>query len=178
MQKLFFTFTRKSFDMRNLYLFFLCLFSSITNLTAQKAEPLIVHFDKNFYVAGEDIWYKIYFPNAIPKVESGVVHVEWLSPQGSIIEQQKLPIKANYAIGDLAIPYDWKEGNYLCRVYTLAGLNEQNPYFQRVVPIFNLAETPAEIDESENNNLFDETNSAKATSDLNINLNFNKKNIT
>ena len=32
-------------------------------LTAQKAEILYTHFDKPFYVSGEDVWYKVYFKN-------------------------------------------------------------------------------------------------------------------
>ncbi len=162
-----------------MYKFFPILLFSISllsSITAQKAEQLLVHFDKNFYAAGEDAWYRIYFKNKVSEIESGVIHVEWLSPNGQIIEHQKLPVKANYAIGDLAIPYDWSEGNYLFRAYTAAGLNYgKDNYFQQVIPVFNLAETPAKISAEESNTLPILDKNPTSENDLAVDLIFNKK---
>lgn len=125
-------------------LLFLLLFSF--QLSAQKAEVLHTHFDKPFYVSGEDVWYKIYFKNKVEDIQSGVVHVEWVAPNGRIVERQKLKIIDNYAIGDFAVPYDWKEGNYEFRAFTSWALNfGEAAYVQQVIPIYNLLDTPEEI---------------------------------
>ena len=125
----------------------ICLFLSFPVFT-QTVEKLQVHFDKSFYVSGEDVWYKIYFENEPATIQSKVVRVEWLSPKGEIILQQKLKVENNFAIGDLAIPYDWSEGNYLFRAYTLWGLNfGDQQYFQQIIPVYNLLETPKTIEQ-------------------------------
>lgn len=145
------------------------LFFSLNSL-AQTAEKLQVHFDKPFYVAGEDAWYKIYFENEPSDIQSKVVRVDWVHPDGRIVLQQKLKVENNYAIGDLAIPYDWSEGNYLFRAYTLWGLNFGDKQFlQQVIPIYNLLETPRI---AENLTELDETisNADYTFSDLQINL--------
>ncbi len=119
----------------------LCL--TALELTAQTREPIQVHFDKPFYVAGEDAWYKLYFQIAATEMQSKVARVEWIAPNGRMIAQQKLSITDNYAIGDMAIPYNWQEGNYLFRAYTLWDLNfGETASFQQVIPIYNLQETP------------------------------------
>lgn len=125
--------------------YFFCFFFLFHFLStnAQVAEELAVHFDKPFYVAGEDAWFKIYFKNDAKEIKSKVIRVDWLSPNGEILQQQKLRVENNYAIGDLPIPYDWAEGNYQFRAYTLWGLNfGETNYFQQVIPIYNLEETP------------------------------------
>ncbi len=119
-------------------------FSILTSLISiviygQTAEPLIVHFDKDFYVSGEDSWYTIYFQKELSGIESKVVRVEWIAPNGTIVQQQKLKVVDNVAIGDLAIPYDWTEGVYLFRAYTLWSLNfGEAAIFQQEIPIYNL----------------------------------------
>lgn len=149
--------------------------SLTSNTSAQKAEQLLVHFDKNFYVAGEDAWYKIYFTNSASEIESSVVHIEWLTPNGRVIEQQNLPVKDNYTVGDLAIPYDWTEGNYLFQAYTVAGLNYgQDNHFRQVIPVFNLAETPVEITKIDSTLISDSDKEEITKSDLDIELIFDK----
>ena len=149
------------------------LFLSL-NCLAQTAEKLQVHFDKPFYVSGEDAWYKIYFENKPSDIQSKVVRVEWVHPDGRIAIQQKLKVENNYARGDLAIPYDWSEGNYLFRAYTLWGLNfGDQQFFQQVIPIYNLLETPRI---AENPTELEEKTSIidYPSSDLQINLSTDK----
>ncbi len=121
--------------------FFLSILLTLISITiySQTAEPLTVHFDKDFYVSGEDSWYTVYFQKELAAIESKVVRVEWIAPDGTIVQQQKLKVIDNVAIGDLAIPYDWTEGVYLFRAYTLWSLNfGREAVFQKEIPIYNL----------------------------------------
>lgn len=120
----------------------------LTQLSAQQPERLATHFDKPFYVAGEDVWYKIYFLNEQEAIQSKVVRVEWVAPNGQLLLQQKLKVVGNYAVGDFAIPYDWQEGNYQFRAYTLWSQNfGEEQYCEKIIPIYNLQETPKEVPE-------------------------------
>ena len=150
----------------------ICLFLYFPVFT-QTAEKLQVHFDKPFYVSGEDAWYKIYFENEPATIQSKVVRVEWLSPDGAVILQQKLKVENNFAVGDLAIPYDWSEGNYLFRAYTLWGLNfGDQQYFQQIIPVYNLLETPKAAEQSIEKQPIKQTdNSSKGNLQIDITTN-------
>ena len=143
----------KKYTLKKYYLLIpIFILLQLGQLTAQVPEVLTAHFDKPFYVSGEDAWYKVYFKNKTSEIQSKVVRVEWLSPDGQILSQQKLKVEDNYAIGDLAIPYDWAEGNYLFRAYTLWGLNfGDKQYYQQVIPIYNLLESPRIAEQSKEN---------------------------
>ena len=155
----------------------LLLLCSFVPLNAQKAEQLYTHFDKPFYVSGEDVWYKVYFKNELNEIQSGVVRVEWLALDGQILKRQKLKVIDNYAIGDFAIPYDWKEGNYLFRAYTNYGLNfGKNNYFQQVIPIYNLLETPLIIAQQNIDFTKEKDIDLIASKGLTIALSFSKNN--
>ncbi|MEM6320725.1 MAG: hypothetical protein AAF960_23860 [Bacteroidota bacterium] len=131
--------------------FFLLLFLA-NQAWSQSPERLQVHFDKPFYVAGEDIWFSIYFQNASEEMQSNIVRLEWLSPDGRVVERQKLAIDGQVASGDLAIPYDWSEGNYAFRAHTVWNLNFSNtPFYERIIPIYNLLETPQIAERPEEN---------------------------
>ena len=127
--------------MTRIYTLFYILFF-VTSLSAQSAEQLTVHFDKPFYVSGENIWYKIYFGIPVDSMKSKVVRIELINSNGAKVIQQKIQIKDNYALGDMTLPYDWKEGNYLFRAYTLWSLNfGETTLFEKIIPIYNLLET-------------------------------------
>ena len=156
------------------HLFFILLFNGLClALTAQALEPIQVHFDKPFYVAGEDAWYKLYFQDKSEIIQSQVVRVEWVAPNGNVITEQKLKVTGNYAIGDLAIPYNWQEGNYLFRAYTLWNLNfGESATFQQIIPIYNLQETPEAAERT--SEIFDTISASKMESPLNISLSTNQ----
>jgi len=152
---------------------FLLLNFLLVTLAAQTPEHIQIHFDKPYYVAGEDAWYKLYFQTEAASIESKVVRVEWLAPNGSIVLQQQLKIIDNYAVGDVAIPYNWQEGNYLFRAYTLWNLNfGEATVFQRVIPIYNLEETPKIAERK--SGLADTIATVKTESPLKISLSTNQ----
>jgi hypothetical protein len=100
-------------------------------------EKIHVHFDKSFYLTGEEIHFKIYFTNE-DRVASKIVHVDLVDVGGNIIMNQILAIDQNVAKGSYSIPYNVSEANYLFRCYTQWNLNFGSSYiYYKVIPIYN-----------------------------------------
>ncbi|RMG27560.1 MAG: hypothetical protein D6730_06970 [Bacteroidetes bacterium] len=103
----------------------LILAASGLQLAAQQfvgPEQLYVHFDKAFYLAGEDLWFTVYFTNPQYR-QSEIVHVELYDPRGGLIREQMLKVENNRAHGDFALPPSLSEGYYHFRAYTHWNLN-------------------------------------------------------
>lgn len=124
-------------------------FGSLQAQNMLAPELLHVHFDKDFYLAGEDMWYSVYFTNPDYR-QSEIVHIELLGPEGQLIRKQLLKVEDHKAIGDLALPPGLKEGYYLFRAYTKLNLNfSPQVIFSHHIPIyefsFNERETEDEV---------------------------------
>lgn len=118
---------------------FITFLSTSQHLDKPDPEPeqIFAHVDKPFYTNGEVIWYKVYFLNK-EEVQSKVLHVDIVSPDGNILITQKLKIEGNNAFGDINIPLDWEEGVYLFRCYTKWNLNFNSRFsFSKQIPIYN-----------------------------------------
>ena len=85
-------------------------------------EYLHAHFDKTFYVAGEDMWYSVYFLNPYNR-QSEIVYVELINPAGKTIMHQTLKVNEDQAVGDFALPPVLDRGYYQFRAYTRWNLN-------------------------------------------------------
>ena len=100
-------------------------------------ETLYAHFDKSFYIAGEDMWYSVYFMT--PELQkSQIMHVELIGPDGKQLIKQMLRCSKARAAGDLALSPDWPTGYYLFRAYTSWNLNfSPQEIYERYIPIYN-----------------------------------------
>ncbi|MEO6851504.1 MAG: hypothetical protein ABI203_12145, partial [Mucilaginibacter sp.] len=109
-------------------------------------EKLFVHTDKNTYVAGELIWFKIYDVDGInncPTDVSKVAYVEILSNNKDVILQAKIDLKKGKGSGSLLIPVTALSGNYLLRAYTNWMKNfSADYYFNKQVTIINPLKSP------------------------------------
>ena len=103
-------------------------------------EKVYVHFDNTGYFLGENIWFKAYVVNALsnyPSDMSKTLHVELLSPEGSVISAKKLRISNGICSGDFMIQDSLPAGFYEVRAYTRAMMNfGPEVAFSRVFPIF------------------------------------------
>src|SRR6476661_4880303 len=84
-------------------------------------EKLYAHTDKNAYVAGELIWFKLYYVNAAtnqPLDLSKVAYVEVLDADGKAVAQAKIALKEGQGSGSLFIPLSAASGRYTLRAYT------------------------------------------------------------
>jgi hypothetical protein len=91
---------------------------TMKSLKAQTNEVLYTHFDQPFYIVGDEAWFKIYLlGNAT--VNSSIIHAEFVSPDGTVLNRQNLKVMDKTAHGFFKIPIDWQDGQYLFRAYTL-----------------------------------------------------------
>ncbi|MBG6234990.1 hypothetical protein IWX76_001558 [Pedobacter sp. CAN_A7] len=88
--------------------------------TAQK-EKLYVHTDKEFYLTGELLWFKVYEQRdtlAASGLFSRVVYVDVIDQQNNAVLQAKVAMKAGSGNGSLYVPVTAANGRYKLRAYT------------------------------------------------------------
>jgi hypothetical protein len=84
-------------------------------------EKLFVHTDKDFYMAGEIIWFKVYATNAQfnqPFDFSKISYVEILTRENKPVLQAKVALNNGAGNGSFQLPYSVNTGNYILRAYT------------------------------------------------------------
>jgi hypothetical protein len=86
-----------------------------------KKEKLYVHTDKEFYLTGELLWFKVYEPRdtlTASGMLSSVVYVDVLDQQNNAVLQAKIAMKAGSGNGSLYVPVNAANGRYKLRAYT------------------------------------------------------------
>jgi hypothetical protein len=110
-------------------------------------EKVYVQTDREFYTAGEDIWYKAYLVNAAsnyPTASSSNLYVELIAADASIIDKQVIYLNNGYGNGDFRIADTLSAGNYKLRAYTNWMRNFGNNFlFEKNITIKNIAKTTA-----------------------------------
>jgi hypothetical protein len=84
-------------------------------------EKLYVHIDRTTYLAGELLWFKIYYVDANfnkPLNISKVAYVEILDKNNDAVVQSKVELKNGSGNGSLFIPAVLGNGQYVLRAYT------------------------------------------------------------
>ena len=84
-------------------------------------EKMFVRTDKNFYIAGEILWFKIYNVNAatnVPLALSKVAYVELLDSANKRMVQAKIALDNAEGDGSFYLPINLNTGNYKLRAYT------------------------------------------------------------
>lgn len=109
-------------------------------------EKLFVHTDKQFYMAGEIIWFKVYAADAHfnrPIDLSKISYVELLSKEHKPILQAKIALTDGSGNGSFQLPYSVNSGNYILRAYTNWMKNESaDYYFEKDLTIVNAFKKP------------------------------------
>jgi len=84
-------------------------------------EKIFIHIDKNFWVAGETSWFKIYLVNGQshqPSRTSHVAYFEVVSNENQVVLQTKVELNNGFGKGQISIPPSIGSGNYYLRAYT------------------------------------------------------------
>ncbi|HEX7905961.1 MAG TPA: hypothetical protein VF487_18945 [Chitinophagaceae bacterium] len=98
-------------------------------------EKLYLHSDKNFYLAGEIIWFKIYQINGNT---SKVAYAEILDRNNKPVLQAKIPLTTNGGNGSFYLPLTIKSDYYTLRAYTNWMKNAGNEiFFEKKISIVN-----------------------------------------
>ena len=104
-------------------------------------EKVYLHFDNTGYFMGETIWFKAYVVNPVnnrPNELSRVLYAELVSPEGRVLQTQKLKIIDGQCNGQFSLAELLHPGFYEVRAYTALMLNwDSSTIFSRVFPIFN-----------------------------------------
>ena len=116
--------------------------NSIENYTKNNLqEKLYVHTDKNFYVANEICWFKIYNVDAIfnkPLNISKVAYVELIDNNNKAVWQEKIALTEGTGNGSILIPSAIVTGNYTLRAYTNWMKNfNASFFFEKKISILN-----------------------------------------
>jgi hypothetical protein len=84
-------------------------------------EKLYVHTDKNFYLAGEIVWFKVYYVDGDfhrPLDLSKIAYVEILDKTNKPLMQAKIHLEKGSGNGSFYLPSSVNSGNYKFRAYT------------------------------------------------------------
>jgi hypothetical protein len=118
------------------------------NLYKQSAlqEKIFVHTDKNIYLPGEIVWFKIYCVDGNdhkPLNLSKVVYVDVLDENQNAIVQAKVLMNKGIGDGSLYIPVSISNGNYKFRAYSNWMKNfSPDFYFEKQITLINPLKSP------------------------------------
>lgn len=109
-------------------------------------EKLYVHTDKDFYMTGEILWFKIYAVNGgnnTPLNLSKVAYVDVVDNDHNPVMQAKVELNSATGYGSIYIPVSINNGNYKFRVYTNWMKNfSADYYFEKAITIINPLKSP------------------------------------
>jgi hypothetical protein len=84
-------------------------------------EKLFVHTDKTFYLAGEQLWFKVYIVDAVlnrPLDISKVAYIEIIDKESRPVLQTKVSVDEAMGNGSFSLPAYLPSGSYTLRAYT------------------------------------------------------------
>lgn len=110
------------------------------NATNLYAEKVLVHSDKQFYITGEIIWFKIYVTDAasnLPLPLSKTAYTELIDQNGNILSQAKIELTNGTGSGSFELPLNANSGNYHLSVYTNWMRNNPSSIFNKNITVIN-----------------------------------------
>lgn len=123
--------------------------------SSNNPEKLYVHTDKNFYLAGELLWFKIYNVDGAtcqPVDLSKIAYIEILDKENKPVMQAKIALSKGKGNGSFYLPVSINSGNYKVRAYTNWMKNFPAAYyFEKPVTIVNTLKTLTTPDADTNN---------------------------
>lgn len=87
-------------------------------------EKMYIHYDKEYYVAGETIWFKAYlYRDGKPSSISSNFYLQFIDSKGRLVAARHFPVMGAVAKGNIEIPDSLPQGNYYIRALTPVMLN-------------------------------------------------------
>lgn len=101
-------------------------------------EKVYLHLDKDYYAAGETIWFKGYLTlQGLPDDQATNLYVELLDKNNNIVQKKLLAVYKGQASGYFDLPDNQKAGEYQLRAYTSWMLNFDPAFtYMRTLEIF------------------------------------------
>ena len=134
----------------NRIIFTIILLTRFLLVQAQAEEKIFVHTDKEFYLAGEILWFKLYVVDAASHRQidlSKIAYVEVISNDQHPALQAKIALDDGLGNGSFQLPFSIHSGNYIFRAYTRWMINAgPEVYFEKTITILNtLQALPASL---------------------------------
>ena len=109
-------------------------------------EKIYLHTDKNFYLAGEIVWFKVYYVDGAlhqPINLSKLVYAEILDRNNKPVLQAKISLTDKGGTGSFYLPLTLQSDNYKIRAYT-NWMKNSGPvsFFEKSIAIVNTIKTP------------------------------------
>src|SRR5215212_414531 len=109
-------------------------------------EKIFVHADKNTYLTGETIWFKLYVVDGGTHKSTGiskVAYVEIIDLENKPVLQAKIEISEGNGNGSFVLPAYLNSGNYIVRAYTNWMKNfDEDFFFHQSIRIINTSKKP------------------------------------
>ncbi len=109
--------------------------------TERPQEKVHIHFDKQYYAAGDTIWYKAYVitaSNNLPTNLSSSLNLSLINEQDSALFNKKIPLVFGLGAGMIVLPFSAKKGKYTFYAYTPWMQNfDKAFFFNKTIPIVN-----------------------------------------
>ncbi|MDR1348006.1 MAG: TonB-dependent receptor plug domain-containing protein [Prevotellaceae bacterium] len=103
-----------------------------TQLSVFPQEKIYIQSDKPYYIAGENMFFRIYLLNAQsnqPALFSRYVYVELINPLDSVVIRQQIRPEGRLFYGSMTLPASLPQGNYTLRAYTRYMENFEEKFF-------------------------------------------------
>ena len=84
-------------------------------------ERLYVRTDRDIYITGEQVWFKVYKMDGLtntPSDISKVVYIELLDNNNYPLRQIKIETQGNSGYSNFSLPENMSSGKYILRAYT------------------------------------------------------------
>jgi len=107
---------------------------SVLNVLATQfpVEKIYIHYDKEYYVAGETIWFKAYlYSDGKPSGISNNFYLQLANDKGQIISNKKYPLMGATAKGNIDLPDSLPQGSYFIRALTAGMLNNDKDFIYK-----------------------------------------------
>ncbi len=109
-------------------------------------EKIYVHTDKNYYLTGEILWFKIYYTDAVtlkPIDVSKIAYLELLDGKNQSVQEVKVGLNKGEGTGSVFLSQNLVSGNYKLRAYTHWMKNfDVDYFFEKPITIVNLNKLP------------------------------------
>ena len=119
-------------------------FKSYTDKAIQ--EKLFIHSDKELYVAGDILWFKVYYVEGTtlePMNMSKLAYVEVINSNNEPVQQGKIALEKGTGVGSFYLPAALPTGNYSLRGYTNWMKNfDASLFFEKKITIINTLKAP------------------------------------
>lgn len=93
-------------------------------------EKVYIHFDKDYYAAGETIWFKSYVTlQELPAYGARNLYVELIDKEGLVVQKRIVELVQGGGAGEIEIPENMKSGTYQARAYTSYMMNYDSSFF-------------------------------------------------